>query len=297
MGLSPSELSISRCGMLDSKAGGRSMAASATGKADSRMSSRGDLSLPRSMVNLLRLIEKMMAVDQIGVTEVARRLEMPVATAFRLLKVLEHCGYAEQVPDSKQYRLTLKLFEIGCHVASRGTIRDLAAVEMDRLARQTGLAVNLGVLAGGDVLYIHKVQADDEKLILDLPPGTRVPAHCTAMGKAMLAFARGSLRELVGEGPYDQLTEHSISTYEQLERELEEVRRAGYAVDRQELHVGIWCVAAPVLDGKDNVLGAISVSALRTNVERQELDHLGLQVLATVRHIASRADPFSGSMR
>ena len=211
------------------------MAASATGRADSKMSSRGDLPLPRSMVNLLRLIEKMMAVDQIGVTEVARRLEMPVATAFRLLKVLEHCGYAEQVPDSKQYRLTLKLFEIGCHVASRGTIRDLAAVEMDRLARQTGLAVNLGVLAGGDVLYIHKVQTDDEKLILDLPPGTRVPAHCTAMGKAMLAFARGSLRELVGEGPYDQLTEHSISSYEQLERELEEVRRAGYAVDRQEL--------------------------------------------------------------
>jgi DNA-binding IclR family transcriptional regulator len=272
------------------------MAASATGRPRSTKSKK-DVPPSRSMVNLLRLIEKMMVVDQIGVSEVARRLELPVATAFRLLKVLEQCGYAEQVPDSKQYRLTLKLFEIGCHVASRGTIRDLAVVEMDRLARQTGLAVNLGVLTGRDVLYIHKVQTDDEKLIVDLPAGTRVPAHCTAMGKAMLAFSRGDLRDIVGDGPYPQLTEHSISTYEQLERDLEEIRRAGYAVDRQELSIGIWCVAAPVLDGRENVLGAISVAALRTHLDKQELDHLGLQVLATVRRIASRADPFSGSVR
>ena len=273
------------------------MAASATGRADPKTSSRGDLSLPRSMVNLLRLIEKMMAVDQIGVTEVARRLDMPVATAFRLLKVLEHCGYAEQVPDSKQYRLTLKLFEIGCHVASRGTIRDLAAVEMDRLAPQTRPG-RQPRSAGRRRRALHPQGPDGRRKAHSRPstgnPRAR-PLHGDGQGDARLHAREPS--QIVGDGPYHQLTEHSISTYAQLERELEEVRRAGYAADRQELKVGIWCVAAPVLDGKENVLGAISVSALRTNVDRQELDHLGLQVLATVRRIASRADPFSGFMR
>jgi IclR family transcriptional regulator, KDG regulon repressor len=248
----------------------------------------------RSMVNLLRLIEKMMVVDQIGVTELARRLDIPVATAFRLVRVLEHSGYAEHVPGSKQYRLTLKLFEIGCHVASKVTIRDLAAGEMERLARQTGLAVNLGVLAGSDVLYIEKIQTDDEQLILELPPGSRVPAHCTALGKAILAFSRVDPAELIGGEPYLKLTEHSICAYAELQRELEEARRVGYAVDRQELSLGIWCVAAPVLDAQENVLGAISVSALRTSIDKRELDELGVQVLATVRRVALRADPFSG---
>jgi IclR family KDG regulon transcriptional repressor len=245
----------------------------------------------RSMANLLRLIEEMMSVDQIGATGVARQLGLSVATAFRLLKVLEHSGYAEQLPGSKQYRLTLKLFEIGCHVASRVTIRDLAAVEMERLARQTALAVNLGVLAGSDLLYLEKIQTDDI-LVLNLPPGMRAPAHCTAMGKAILAFVADDPRDVVGDGPYVQATEHSISSYEQLERELAEVRRVGYAVDRQELSVGIWCVAAPIINSRDDVLGAISVSALRASFEQSELAELGLYVLATARRIASRTGAF-----
>jgi DNA-binding IclR family transcriptional regulator len=246
----------------------------------------------RSMTNLLRLIEEMAAVEQIGVTTAARRMGIPVATAFRLLKVLEHCGYAEQIAGSRQYRLSLKLFEIGCHVANNVTIRNLAAVEMERLARQTGLAVNLGVLVGRDLLYLDKIQTDDI-LVLNLPPGMRAPAHCTAMGKAMIAFSYTDHRDLLGEGPYVKQTEHSISDAEELARDLAEARRVGFAIDRQELSVGIWCVAAPVIDGTGRVLAAISVSALRGSVDKSELDDLGLQVLATARRIASRAGGFT----
>jgi DNA-binding IclR family transcriptional regulator len=246
----------------------------------------------RSMLNLLRLIEEMMSVDQVGVTTVARRMGIPVATAFRLLKVLEYAGFAEQVADSRQYRLSLKLFEIGCHVAGKVTIRNLAAVEMERLARQTGLAVNLGVLVGSDLLYLDKIQTDDI-LVLNLPPGMRAPAHSTAMGKAILAFEGLDPKELLGEEPYTKETEYSISTYDEFARDLTEIRRVGFAVDRQELSVGIWCVAAPIIDGTGKVLGAISVSSLRASVEQSELNDLGLQVLATARRIASRAGAFT----
>lgn len=245
----------------------------------------------RSMVKLLSLIELMMTVEQIGVTAISRQLGIPVASAFRLLKVLEYCGYAEQLPEKRSYRLTLKLFEIGCHVASNVTIRDVAAVDMERLARQTGLAVNLGVLVQGELLYLDKIQTDDI-LALNIQPGMRVPAHCTALGKAILSSLEASPRDVLGDDPYASRTPHSISSLERLQRELDDARRSGYAVDRQELSLGIWCVAAPIVDGVGNVHGAISVSALRANMEEAELADLGLLVLATARKVGSRIRSF-----
>ena len=96
--------------------------------------------------DLLNLVEQLSNFDQIGVTRLARHLGVPVPTAYRMLRALERAGYVEQLAESKEYRLTLKLFELGSRVASRTTLRDLAAVEVERLAQQAGLASNVSVL-------------------------------------------------------------------------------------------------------------------------------------------------------
>ena len=96
--------------------------------------------------DLLNLVEQLSNFDRIGVTRLARHLEVPVPTAYRMLRALERAGYVEQLAESKEYRLTLKLFELGSRVASRTTLRDLAAVEVERLAQQAGLASNVSVL-------------------------------------------------------------------------------------------------------------------------------------------------------
>ena len=85
--------------------------------------------------DLLRLVEQLSSFYRIGVTRLARHLEVPVPTAYRMLRALERAGYVEQLAESKEYRLTLKLFELGSRVASRTTLRDLAAVEVERLAQ------------------------------------------------------------------------------------------------------------------------------------------------------------------
>src|SRR6266700_186816 len=136
--------------------------------------------------DLLNLVEQLSNFDQIGVTRLARHLGVPVPTAYRMLRALERAGYVEQLDESKEYRLTLKLFELGSRVASRTTLRDLAAVEVERLARQAGLASNVSVLVEGEVLYLAQVKTE-ELLAVNLTPGSRAPATCTAMGKAMLA--------------------------------------------------------------------------------------------------------------
>ena len=147
-----------------------------------------------SRVDLLNLVEQLSNFDQIGVTRLARHLEIPVPTAYRMLRALERAGYVEQLAESKEYRLTLKLFELGSRVASRTTLRDLAAVEVERLALQAGLASNVSVLVEREVLYLAQVKTE-ELLAVNLTPGSRAPATCTAMGKAMLAadFRYGTL--------------------------------------------------------------------------------------------------------
>jgi IclR family KDG regulon transcriptional repressor len=237
--------------------------------------------------NVLVLLAALAEFESVGVTQIARHLSMPTANAYRLLRDLRRQGFVEQSSDSKRYRLTLRLFELGCAAANRTTVRDVAAIEMERLARQLGIAVNLGVLVGREVLYLEKIQTDDT-LILNLPPGTRAPAHCTAMGKAMLAFESRSLAELVGEGPYASRTANSITTFEALQRELSDVRRRGYAVDREELTLGIWCVSAPIMSPRHDVLGALSVTAYRPAIDEDELARLGPLVVMTARRIAAR---------
>ena len=166
--------------------------------------------------DLLNLVEELAGIERIGVTPLARLLGIPVATTYRMLRLLERTGYVEQLKRSKEYRLTLKLFELGCEVASKTTIRDVATVEIERLAEQTGMTTNLGVLVGHDVLYLSKIDTDD-LLTLNLPPGSRAPATCTAMGKAMLAFDPRPVESIVGEGPYLGRTDYSIRTLDALE--------------------------------------------------------------------------------
>src|ERR1700750_3029422 len=184
--------------------------------------------------DLLNLVEQLSNFDRIGVTRLARHLGVPVPTAYRMLRALERAGYVEQLAESKEYRLTLKLFELGSRVASRTTLRDLASVEVERLAQQAGLAANVSMLRDGNRLYLAPVKTE-ERLAVTLTPGSRAPATCTAMGKAMLAVAFRDVRAIVGPGPYPRRTEHSITTPEALTAELAGIQRVGYAVDRQAL--------------------------------------------------------------
>lgn len=248
----------------------------------------GQLPAARStMGDLLSLVEELSHVDRIGVTRLARQLGVPTATAHRMLRVLERRGFVEQLKDSKEYRLTLRVFEIGCRVASRTTLRDVAAVEIDWLAHQTSMATNVGILVQDEVLYLGQVQSEGP-LTFNLRPGSRAPATCTAMGKAMLAVETRKLRDIVGPGPYIARTPHSITTYDGLQAELADVQRLGYAVDRQELSIGLWCVAAPVLGVRQAQNGAVGVATFGRHLEEAELERLGKLVITCASRLSHR---------
>lgn len=247
-----------------------------------------DLKSPRSSsVELLNLIEELAQFDRIGVTRLSRHLGIPVANAHRMLRVLERTGFVEQLSDSKEYRLTLRLFEIGCQIANRTTMRDVVTVEIERLAQQVGLTTSVGVLVDDFVLYLVKVETDD-LISLNLRAGSRAPVTCTALGKAMLSIDERGLRSVVGEGPYEAKTEFSITSYENLVEEIATTRRLGYAVERQELSRGMWSVAAPILGTRNSQNAAVCATSYGVEFSADEIEQLGKSVVSCAARITRR---------
>jgi DNA-binding IclR family transcriptional regulator len=261
---------------------------------DSEESRAGRAPAARSTTgDLLNLVQELAGFDRIGVTRLARHMEIPVATTYRMLRTLERTGYVEQLRESKEYRLTLKLFELGCQVASRTTMRDVASIEIERLAQQAQLTANLGVLVQDHVLYLERVEMSDV-VTLNLRPGSRVPATCTAMGKAMLAAETRPIREIVGDGPYPARTENSIVTYHDLMAEVARIQRVGYAVDCEEFNLALWCVAAPIMGSRQAQNGAVSLASYGVRLDENERERLGKLVTACAHRISRRIGDLDG---
>lgn len=247
-----------------------------------------DVKSPRSSsVELLNLIEELAQFDRIGVTRLSRHLGIPVANAHRMLRVLERTGFVEQLSDSKEYRLTLRLFEIGCQIANRTTMRDVVTVEIERLTQQVGMTTSVGVLVDDYVLYLVKVETDD-LISLNLRAGSRAPVTCTALGKAMLSIDERGLRNVVGDGPFEAKTEYSITLYDDLVDEIATTRRLGYAVERQELSRGMWSVAAPILGTRNSQNAAVCATSYGVEPSADEIEQLGKSVVSCAARITRR---------
>jgi IclR family transcriptional regulator, KDG regulon repressor len=195
----------------------------------------------------------------LGVSELARRAELSKSTAFRVLGMLERNAMVERV--GTKYRLGARLHELGESVYAPGQdrIRDLLLPFLADLYEITRHTVHLASLHGTDVVYLaklygHRSAAAPSRI------GARLPAHCTAVGKVLLAYDPAAATEALSS-PLDRLTRHSICDADALAAELMRVRQDGIAVDQEESQPGLICVAAPVLGHYGRPLAAMSVCA------------------------------------
>lgn len=213
-----------------------------------------------SVSKALMLLESLTAAgDPAGVSALARRTGMPKSTAFRLLAYLEESGFVER--SGKAYQLGRRLFELGNRVdlCRPDGLRDIALPHLTDLHTRTGMVVHLGVLDGHDVVYLDKVHGLRTAAV-STTIGGRVPAACTALGKAILAFSDPvTVREVVENGLAPR-TRFSVRQPGLMVQQLAETRRTALAHDREESQLGISCVAAPVLvDGR--AVAAVSACA------------------------------------
>lgn len=212
-------------------------------------------SLPKGLA-ILELLSSDSA--PMGVTALARHMAMPKSGVHRLLQVLRELGWVRQVPDG-EYECTLKLWELGQRVANRVDLRAVSAAAMQELAAQTRETIMLSILDGTDVLYMDVIDSP-QAVRAHTRPGDRAPAFCMATGKAMLAHAPASVIDAVVK-QFEVFTPLTITSRQQLEQELDVVRRKGYALNQGEWTGGVRGVAAPIFDSRGQAVAAISIGA------------------------------------
>jgi DNA-binding IclR family transcriptional regulator len=193
----------------------------------------------------------------LGAGEAARLLGAPRASTHRLLVTLKAAGVLES-NDRGQYRLGLRLFELGSCAPLRRRLHDESDLLLKRLAADVRLPAHLAVRDGLDLLYLEKVHNHE----IDIPTrvGQREPLHCTAAGKVLLAYAPRTVIERYVTMPLSRFTAHTVVEPRRLLAELDRIRESGIAWDREEFCLGLATVGARVRNHTGKIVAAISVA-------------------------------------
>lgn len=192
---------------------------------------------------------------RLTLAQIVRRTGLPRSSAHRMLERLVQLRWLRR--NGRDYELGMRLVELGSLAVHQDRLHKAAIPMLHELHAATGLVVHLAILDGSDVVYMEKV---GNRMTAAIPTrvGGRQPAHCAAVGKAMLAYADESESDLFATTPLPRRTKYSISSHAQLRNELQKVRSHGIAFDREESIPGLGCVAAPIGDPGEAV-AAISV--------------------------------------
>jgi DNA-binding IclR family transcriptional regulator len=251
----------------------------------------------QSVAHSLDVLEQFSGeAEELGVTELSKRLKLHKNNVFRLLATLESRGYIEQNRATENYRLGIRCLQLGqSYVQHMGVLRQARPI-LGELARQARETTYLAVLRRGGVVPVEVIEADRPVRIVS-QLGEALPLHCTAAGKAYLAFEpEDDLRALLPDG-LTRFTERTVVDRQAFLQQLRTVATSGYAVDLGEHVEDIRAVAVPVRDYARSVVGALTVAApsFRLGTERIEKEVAPL-VLKAGRELSSRLG-FDGSGR
>lgn len=230
--------------------------------------------------------------QQLSLTEAAARAGLEKSTAFRFVYTLEQLGYLERDPETKRFRLSLKLLRFGFAALNSLELAQFAQPFLKALSARCGETTNMSVRDAGEIVYVARNKTQ-KILNVDLQIGSRLPVWCTSMGKAQLIdLSPGELQAVLGAEPFPEAGPNAVDRLEALLLDLEGVRQRGYAVNDEELAAGVRSVAAPVRDRSGAIVAAINISVPSVRVSRQELD---TRLAPMVRETASRISEALGA--
>ena len=230
----------------------------------------------RSVSRSFALLEAMALRDEASLGELADKANLSPSTAHRLLATLIECGYVVQNPRTNRYRVSHKVIELAGGSENRlARLRAIAWPHLDVVRQRTDETTNLVVLEGVTTVYVD--QAPSSRAVrMFTEIGSRVPAHGTGAGKAMLAFqSEQFLAEVLATAPFEAFTPLTITERAAVQEDLERVRRRGYAIDGGEYEDGVGCVAAPIFDHAGEAHAAISIAAPVARLQRVDMAALG----------------------
>ncbi len=220
----------------------------------------------------------------LGVTEISALQGMPKPTAHRIVRMLETEGLLQREPGTRRFVPGARLVQLGLGIIAACMQSAPRHAILEALSNEIGETCNFGVMAGSHAVYLDRVESA-WPLGLRFEPGSRVPLHCTSMGKLFLSLLPPRKRALLLRSiPLHRYTDHTITDAAHLERELDSIRASGISTDNQEFIAGVVCVCVPVNGPNGQPAAALAVSA---PLARMTLEQ-GLRTVPLLRTAAER---------
>ena len=208
-----------------------------------------------------------------SLTLLSKKLSIGKSTTHRLLSTLEGCNFVRQDPVTRKYSLGVKILELASLLMDENMLLKVGLPHLIMLRDKCGETVNLAVLEEDKVLYVGK-EDSFEPLRITVEVGRRVPAHCTALGKVLLAnLSDEQLSKIFGnQEKLKKMTENSVSDLARLKAHLEKVRTEGLARDYEECIPGIRCIGAPIRDFTGRVIAAVSIAGPTVRMSEERMN-------------------------
>jgi IclR family KDG regulon transcriptional repressor len=242
----------------------------------------------KSVSNAIRILEILGRERLLGVTRISQLLDLPKSSVHDILATLRSEGMVEKDSERNRYSLGLRLFELGNVAKANFEVRRIATPFLRSLNEDLDETVHLTILDGWEVLYIECFEST-KRLRTYSVIGVRAPLHCTAVGKAILAFfTNEQVSEMIRAMGLPRFTENTITDREGLFRELAETRRRGYAVDDAEHEEGVRCVGAPIRNHEDQVVASVSVSGPSQRITPERDEETGRYLIVQTDEISRR---------
>lgn len=225
----------------------------------------------------------------LSLSQIVEALPLNKSTAYRILATLEAQQYLVQDPLTRLYRPGLKVLQLGFTALNSLEVRQIARPHLEKLAQALDETVSLAVLDGFRTVYIDRIRNQSIVGVM-LGIGSSLPAHCTALGKVLLAdLAAGELDTMLTTHDLRAYTPKTITTPEVLRVALATIRQQGYALDDEELSAGLQAVAAPLYDQTGRVVAAVNVTGTTLNISPARLRDEILPALKAAVHEISLA--------
>jgi DNA-binding IclR family transcriptional regulator len=219
-------------------------------------------------------------------TQISEMVGINKSTVHRLLATLEGKRFVERDAATGLYRPGIRLFQMAFLTLEHNDLRRLAAPFLHNLCDQFRENVNLSVLDGTDVVYLDVIESP-QRVKLAATPGQRLPAFCTASGKAILAFLpEEKLQDILAHG-IPRYTQNTLTTEEAFLDDMRRTREQGYAISEQEFEDGINAIAAPICN---QPIASVSIAGPAYRLTRERMMEIGPELLVTVKKIAQEVE-------
>jgi IclR family acetate operon transcriptional repressor len=233
----------------------------------------------KSLDKALSLLERIGEIDDgLPLSDLAQRVGLPPSTAHRLLTTLERRRFVQFDNSQRRWCIGVQCFTVGSAFLPRRDLVRTALPFMRQLMEASGETVNLAVESNGEAVFLAHVESN-EMMRASSRPGSRVPLHGSAVGKAIMSFMpEREITRILHKHGLRRLTPNTIVSPTQLRSTLAEVREKGYAFDNEEHAFGVRCVAAPIFDERGEAVAAMSLLGPATRLRDERVPELGARV-------------------